>query len=111
MVGTIAVFVTVLISVCNGNIWSARPLYVIERFPLINVGDKADFPLKRSGSGIPFEVTPMETKLSEKASSAAFAKKRKTKSAADTPLPKLVKAISTDHKAKIKSLHTPCHQM
>lgn len=110
MFGTTFLFVLLLLDICHGNPWNARPVYVIERFPLTDIGEKARFPLKGSGSGVPFEVTPMETKLSVKTSRVPISENPTAESKSATPLPKLVKAISTDHKAKIKSLHTPCHQ-
>ncbi|XP_076076088.1 uncharacterized protein LOC143046928 [Mytilus galloprovincialis] len=112
MLGYIFVLVIELLTVCNGRIWSGRPLYVIERFALPDITKSAQFPLKGAGAGVPFKITPLVSLLNTKPSESAalLAKSEDPKIGVTEPLPRLVKAIPTEHKVKIKSLHKPCHK-
>lgn len=116
MMELFVLFITVVftVGICEGTIWnSRRPVYVIERFLLPETnGHNLKFPLKNSGSAIPFEMTPLATMMeANKPSASALTSKAPESKSVTEPLPKLVKPIPTAHKVKIKALHPPCHKM
>jgi hypothetical protein len=116
MMELFVLFITVVftVGICEGTIWnSRRPVYVIERFLLPETnGHNLKFPLKNSGSAIPFEMTPLATVMeANKPSASALTSKAPESKSVTEQLPKLVKSIPTAHKVKIKALHPPCHKM
>lgn len=115
MMELFVIFITTVftLGLCEGTIWnSRRPVYVIERFSLPETnGNHLKFPLKTSGSAVPFEMTPLATVLeANKPRASALTSKLPESKSVTEPLPKLVKPIPTDHKVKIKALHPPCHK-